>query len=103
MSENRGAPQVARTTPGPWRAVEHEPAKYRIRGHVGPIEVDVAEVYGAPDDARLIAAAPDLLEALKALNLAFFGIRIPATDEQLPAIIAASNMARAAIAKASAP
>lgn len=54
-------------TPGPWRAVK--------TAH-GPIDVfdardhDVVTVYGGRmGNARLIAAAPELLEALKAMVL----------------------------------
>ncbi len=45
---------------------------------------------------RLIAAAPKMLAALKALNAAFLGIPINAPNSRMPAIIAASDMARAA-------
>jgi microsomal dipeptidase-like Zn-dependent dipeptidase len=55
--------------------------------------------YGAisnPDDARLIAAAPDLLAALEALSLAERQISKPLGSDWLDAY----GLARAAIAKA---
>jgi hypothetical protein len=48
------------------------------------------------------AAASAMLGALKALNLAFYGIPFKATLEQKPALIAASEMARKAVAEAEA-
>jgi hypothetical protein len=58
-------------TPGPWRTHDvrvrgqHEYTQV-IRGDATPHQV-LANVYSATEDARLIAAAPDLLAALKAL------------------------------------
>jgi hypothetical protein len=53
---------MSKHTPGPWTA-EDEGASVHIAGHDG---IWVAEVYGIDDNAnaRLIAAAPDLLQAL---------------------------------------
>jgi len=56
---------TAKATPGPWRAHQHAKGFWRIRGASGPY---FAEVDTEPD-ARLIAAAPDLLEALEGIAL----------------------------------
>lgn len=55
-------------TPGPWFCFKNEDGKILINDS----EIDafpIAEIYGVQDEqnARLIAAAPDLLEALKRL------------------------------------
>lgn len=58
-------------TPGPWRVVSDPPdhegfVQHRIRATAGPVaEVFYVTKDGAAD-ARLIAAAPDLLDACKA-------------------------------------
>lgn len=53
-------------TPGPWAASEHADSAGRIG--VGQINntFDIAKVFGQ-ENARLIAAAPDMYEALTAL------------------------------------
>jgi hypothetical protein len=61
-------------TPGPWRA-QPESNNYQVRVYEGPCSRCVADVWGDCDElayhvhanASLIAAAPDLLAALKAL------------------------------------
>jgi hypothetical protein len=65
-------------TPGPWTVDENYTDGLRIRGNLShrkhdAVEEVVAKVYGPREnpDARLIAAAPELLEALK-LAIAFF-------------------------------
>lgn len=89
-------------TPGPWHlSDEVNPLITNERGNV-----DVAQVFFYDDgtvgslrpaayaDARLIAAAPDLLEALKACESALFGL---GEDYRIDSAWA---KARAAIAKA---
>ena len=53
-------------TPGPWR-VQLLPVNIRIRGPLQEYIVDPCCGVRSKADACLIAAAPDLLEALKAL------------------------------------
>ena len=93
----RDAPSDERHTPGPWPVVGRTGGT--IRSSDGGWIANV-NWRNRKANARLIAAAPDLLGALKALNLAFFGIPFKAKPEELPALVAASEMARAAIAKA---
>ena len=64
---------MTKHTPGPWPIQSHENRLY-----VGPVEID-----GDDDEdlanARLIAAAPDMLAALRALddvNLDVGGVRL---------------------------
>ena len=48
-------------TPGPWKVEGvdiYAPAPANVRPHIARV------IYGGKSDARLIAAAPDLLEAL---------------------------------------
>lgn len=87
-------------TPGPWSATKHdESCGYWHVDSPGTAMGGVATCYSTASgsteaNARLIAAAPDLLAALVAML---------ATQEQTkPAIpkVAAMSMARAAIAKA---
>ncbi|PVE25399.1 hypothetical protein DC522_05740 [Microvirga sp. KLBC 81] len=60
---------MAQHTPGPWEAKNDHPTEPRIfyiRGtHPGGWEQEIAVLYNENgENARLIAAAPDLLEAL---------------------------------------
>ena len=51
-----------RHTPGPWKVEGvdiYAPAPANVRPHIARV------IYGGKSDARLIAAAPELLEALK--------------------------------------
>lgn len=76
---------AAKHTPGPWRlGGEQHIANHVFGGHAGGIAICFAAQ--GQDDARLIAAAPELLEACLAL--------IKTDDLQ-----AAIDKARAAIAK----
>ena len=100
--------ETVKHTPGPWTCDEHDKlnpdrafgivAEWKDGDEIGTqvvAEVCIAEPGVAEADARLIAAAPDLLAALTALVNAP-GINaddLPETDELLSA-------ARAAIAKA---
>lgn len=96
-------------TQGPWTA-KHVTGnnfavqEFRIRSDFTPIfnkdrhAIDGANVFCSPEDAKLIAAAPDLLEALQDL----FGASMvhcmmgDGKDDQIEAIA----KARAAVAKA---
>jgi len=84
-------------TPGPWRMQHRHPNSANGAKILGPGDAVIARMSYAADkpmpqkhaDARLIAAAPELLEALKQLEVEFglqetYGLRL----------------ARAAIAKA---
>ncbi len=57
-------------TPGPWSAYRgHNPARWFVCGHHYGPEIDISDICELRNDdreanARLIAAAPDLLEAL---------------------------------------
>lgn len=95
-------------TPGPWRAVKSRGLNaYEIRGADGAYladtwGVDVAIPGGvhpkaSKANARLIAAAPDLLAALKEL---WAHTRVPATREDAPHVWAMLERVEAAIAKA---
>ena len=87
-------------TPGPWRwersgllAEEHDGLSYygailRCLGNVTPTEAD----------ARLIAAAPDLLAACKDISDSYGCCETPGCDTDNPKCI--GSTARAAIAKA---
>lgn len=78
-------------TPGPWKreGIEiYASAPANVRPHIARV------IYGDTANARLIAAAPELLEALKHLDNA---INEPSLGIDL---IEASDKARAAIAKA---
>jgi hypothetical protein len=78
-------------TPGPWFVVAPDNHPFQIVRPLTQISETIAQVYESEADARLIAAAPDLLTALEAL------IADSAPDrEGSPAHIAA----RAALAKA---
>jgi hypothetical protein len=64
----------AQHTPGPWAIGNASKRDFGAVTHVGPFDhpCGICEVYGAVDDepqanARLIAAAPDLLEACEAV------------------------------------
>lgn len=92
-------------TPGPWRYAESRHEFYVSAG-VGddPIDTIAGDIYGEAN-ARLIAAAPELLEALKRLtfaaecrdNTSGDPIRLIQVKSEL---IAASDQAREAIEKA---
>jgi len=81
-------------TPGPWRVVTnpHAPANFAVEAengeYIGNVGVGFSE-----SDARLIAAAPELLESLKSL---MHGLDDYWQDQNPDAVAAA----RAAIAKA---
>lgn len=92
-------------TPGPWRAENDDPTFLIL----GEDRVYIAEV-GLPgvemeSNARLIAAAPDLLAALErclAAEDSYFGMKSYVVDQgpYIREIDLADEQARAAIAKA---
>ena len=63
-------------TPGPWKLLHHTAAQHDgDRAIYGPGDKWIADMNGGPNDnsetlanARLIAAAPDMLRALKQLS-----------------------------------
>ena len=91
---------MSKHTPGPWRVVDgHYPCMKEIEGPsfrvtvvMWATDLDFNDYLVRSADANLIAAAPDLLEALTSLEL-ISGIAAPHDD---PARVAA----RAAITKA---
>ena len=89
---------MAAHTPGPWEADAEEGMVFRVLDG-GERDEDIATVWGSDEDARLIAAAPDLLAALERLlraQQAVSRIRVVDEGEYDDAMDAAS----AAIAKA---
>ena len=109
---------MAQHTPGPWRYDESAPYDGRSKGYIresvgqevigrrnaGRAVCRVTGVFG--DDtmranARLIAAAPDLLDALRALLKAVAGLDAPmVTEHEAERREPALRAARAALAKA---
>lgn len=94
---------MSKHTPGPWEIKEADTSIgaewYRILGHGERGMVDVAETpYRHEGNARLIAAAPDLLAAAKTLLDVLANERedLPSSD----AVGDARDALRAAIAKA---
>jgi hypothetical protein len=87
----------AKHTPGPWGVEKYEPSCLTMGGQaLGHVAPDTASSEEREVNARLIAAAPELLEALKSL-LAHHRVQsLPSTDTLTPRIEAA----RAAIARA---
>jgi len=82
-------------TPGPWY-VDFESATATVRDHKNK---SIARCYQGDDDARLIAAAPNLLAELKGL-LEVFTAYIETEDVANGDIVEAVRDARAAIAEA---
>ena len=98
-------------TPGPWHwdsdPVKGDPTG-RIRYRVTTVGKTITQVYyssyeggltNAEADAHLIAAAPELLEALQQM-LYWSESRLPCGDPSLQELVRAQAAARAAIAKA---
>jgi hypothetical protein len=70
-------------TPGPWEISKNEAGELDIcEAGAGNMLADLAKCKNAEANARLIAAAPDLLEALRGLidQLEAAGIHIPGED-----------------------
>ncbi len=93
-------------TPGPWRAVPH---LHNLFKDVQSEHGTICEVYNhAPGNADLIAAAPDLLAAVQALDKfqSYFqehaqaGERMPGNEFYSDLGMEVVKLARAAIAKA---
>lgn len=93
-----------RHTPGPWE-VSHEPPRWIIQAECGPGKKALAYLVGdyvsCAGDARLIASAPELLEALDWL-LASVTTDQPENypGDREERLLLACGGARAAIAKA---
>ena len=95
---------MAKHTPGPWVAVDDilDPDdEGNARSFVRPVHSEgwqIAQTCGpnGSDNARLIAASPDLLKALKALSGAVFA---PNADGA-PSLTLAAELSVAALAKA---
>jgi hypothetical protein len=96
-------------TPGPWMwdsdPVKGDPLN-RVRFRVVSRGKTVTQCYysssdeQAEHDARLIAAAPELLEALQALRLAREQDKYPSWEKGVPNFNKAEALADVAIAKA---
>lgn len=87
---------MSKHTPGPWRFTSrpHDGNYMRIHCSSDPNEGDNLRGYCGEANARLIAAAPDLLEACKAMLACCYDL------ERNDETIAAVETTRAAIAKA---
>jgi len=91
-------------TPGPWKLNNLGP-RIRRFAVLGPQNQGIADVYHNPANALLIAAAPELLEALRELAEIGEGGVIERRETGQPtwhALDAVRTIARAAIAKAEA-
>ena len=92
---------MSKHTPGPWTAIIEKDGEHVVDTYVVDVDEDVVVRPSAKlsePDARLIAAAPDLLAALRALITEWDRPReIPADPDWCDAIV---GQARAAIAKA---
>ena len=90
---------MATATPGPWSAVNNPSSNYGLEV-IADVKVKAKRVVcrvSGPDrdaNARLIAAAPELLAALKLLSAE------ERRDDDDPILISAREQARVAIAKA---
>lgn len=93
----------AKFTPGPWRLHDYPYLHIRAGGSDG--ENDGATVfagdYAGPGgvNAHLIAAAPDLYEALKAVLERFDPMATPGTDANLAAVSLAVHALSKALGK----
>ena len=90
---------TAKHTPGPWTVGDPPYGHTEIEGGDPPYLLAVATRYWGQEvahaNARLIAAAPDLLEALQAYDA--WADKTPPADKELKAL---REQMRAAIAKA---
>ena len=95
---------MTKHTPGPWEVVredEHEWSiwyKYYVDGEKRPRSSWLADSINSEADARLIAAAPDLIEALKSIEE--YWNQDQNETAMADACWHAINTARAAIARA---
>lgn len=88
-------------TPGPWTVIRLPSGEYRIDAKSGPLLVCPAIAHGL-EDARLIAAAPALLEALEAAEeiLEFYAERATASWNKHATLAVTLDLVRAAITRA---
>lgn len=88
-------------TPGPWTFVESDDARIPDR-IIGPNDAPVARgsIGTNRADAVLIAAAPDLLDALQAVAGDLLDVLSQRMDPKLAEQLPSLEMARAVIAKA---
>ena len=104
----------AKHTPGPWRWFNYPDGRMLLTGENNAvIHCPDAPMSCAPEDQSLIAAAPELLAALKAMEETAMRLGLSRGEEgeegseewanALLAHFAAINQARAAIAKAEQP
>lgn len=95
-------------TPGPWEACKPEEALHAVRRQIAhnPLGMIICDVgYGETEEvnianARLIAAAPDLLAALIGLDEAFCSLNYNMTREERHDARLKVIAARAAVTKA---
>lgn len=95
---------MSKHTPGPWSVVDgHYPSMREIHGPsfkinivMSATDLNFQDYLSRSADARLIAAAPDLLEALDGMLMEFNEKMAGVTHDELAAI----HAARRAIAKA---
>ncbi len=85
-------------TPGPWHVTPDSFVMTTSRPSLGIARV-ITHVRGFDANARLIAAAPDLLEALREID----GEAVCPAAEYVPALPKIWEIARRAIAKAEGP
>jgi hypothetical protein len=79
-------------TPGPWKVENNKPHVYSVLGYDNfPIVWEMGGI-NTLENARLIAAAPDLLAALKAMK--------QSTQDNNCGLVRARELTDAAIAKA---
>lgn len=88
-------------TPGPW-LIENgfSPRVYLVNSKHGAVGEIIFSDTRKWADARLIAAAPDLLEALDQINMAACYASEEATETREAVLLHIGALARAAIAKA---
>jgi len=95
---------MGKHTPGPWATYRDQLSVGETRGHSGICEVWERHGGDGFENARLIAAAPDLLEALEAadtqIRIAYECVEAGRHDEALLHLGSMSRQRAEAIAKA---
>ena len=90
--------KTATHTPGRWGMLETKDFGGLIYYHIASADTNVGAFYGRRQDANLITAAPELLDALKALVIHWASL--PGTAGQGTFGASIGDKALAAIAKA---